>query len=526
MSNLNFKELYETYDQVRISEVLQHLGADGNQDGDSSKWKIIRLERRDNIITKGQTWKNVQTQVHKGHGALSIVAHAMGWDQEDSWKESRKKALEWMIKEFGQDMGEHLKAIEALHKNTPQGFSAPRRYDEIYPEIKTYLTGTRDGERGLPPSLVQEQFEKGILYGTYPYDKDTQRTDFHTHRCVFLGPHGAEVRDTTPAGFKGASAGSDPDQSGFRISAQPSVIEPIYAMVEAAIDALSYAALYPGRSVLSTNGSGRFHLQYKVSVAAIDKGYRVHWAFDKDTAGDLAAQMLFNAFYIRKYLQVKFDLSEDQIDEWFLNEDMYVDVQNTPHEMFWPCESLPPFFTVTQNGVTSEQAPVVKLMVRKDLHPQLLKGPKAFPIHTQAMKKIESEYGLKRERSVTGKDWNDDLLFLGSSYIQAYETWRKSQGPYPDLPPAWHVYRPPQMTLPAFVSQEPPSGFSEKHSLDRPVMIEHKPLIPTGIRRTFGTQRVLQPLSHSPAPGGSITPSPHRPTKIQLGSPSKKNNAP
>jgi len=284
--------------------------------------------------------------------------------------------------------------------------------------------------------------------------------------------------------------------------------------------------------VLSTNGSGRFHLQYKVSVAAIDKGYQVHWAFDKDTPGDLAAQMLFNAFYVKKYLNVKFGISEDQIDEWFLNEDMYVDVQNTPEEMFWPCEHLPTHFKVEKDGQILEKAPMVRLMVRKDLHAQLLKGLKHFPVHHSSMKKVEEEYGIKRERSITGKDWNDDVLFLGPSYIKSYELWRKQQGPCPDLPEAWHCYRPPStgsIVEPTRPEAQTKTDSKPAHTnLDRPVMVEHKPLIPTGTRRTFG-------LNHRPSPirpntdDKAAEPSnhPHRPSRLQMPIPTpKKSNSP
>lgn len=423
--------LFDKYKNIRLSEVLQRVGADPNQDGDPSKWKMPGIG---NIITKGQLWKNVQTEVDKGYGGVSFIKHAMNMDNQ-------VQALKWMIKEFGEELGDDLIADDV--ETGPKDFNPPERFPDLNKEVGEYLVN----ERGLPSALVKEVLDAGSVYGSHPWNEARQTYLTRIVRCVFLGQASAELRDTDPDGFKGCCDGSQTDSSGFSVRPASQVPEFLVGLTEAAIDGLSYRALFPGRFAMSTNGAGRFLLQFRIAREALDRGWGVRLALDADTAGDLAAQKVFNAFYVRKALSYHLKLPEEQIDSWLVDGDMVIDVDKSPHHLFFNTGWKPELEVFegrvvdTEKGVEKQwfktdntAKPSIRLNIRKDLHERLRRGELTLTVSQKGFEHVTDTLNVKRDRPQHAKDWNEELKRLGASYSQAYDE-RARQGFSQGVPP-------------------------------------------------------------------------------------------
>lgn len=456
--------LFDRYKGVRLSEVLARLGADPNQDGDKSKWKIPGLG---NIITKGQMWKNVQTEVDKGFGGVDIVAHALFSTLERG--PARMKALDWMMKEFGEEFGDDLLAEDM--DTGPKDFSPPERFPGIADRVADYLVE----ERGLPSSLVAEVIKNGTVYGSHPWSEERREYFTRITRCVFLGPASAELRDTTPDGFKGCCDGSQTDSSGFSVRPADQVPEYLVGLTEAAIDGLSYRALFPGRFAMSTNGAGRFLLQFRTAREAVERGLGVRLALDADPAGDLAAQKVFNAFYVRKALGHHLGVPEEKVDEWLTEGDVIIDVDKSAHHLFFN-HGWAPELRVSRGDLvqgekglekawtpTDEMAkPSIRLNVRKDVHPKLLRGEMTLTVGQAGFEYVTKTLNVRRDRPVLAKDWNEVLKRLGAGYGQDYDD-KARQGfarGVPALPPELEAFRraPEETARPSDPRPNPPSA--------------------------------------------------------------------
>lgn len=432
--------LFERYKTIRLSEVLERLGAHPNQDGDSSKWKLDGIG---NIITKGQRWQNVHTEVDKGYGGPSIVTHALGM-------EFQSEGLRWMMKEFGEEFGDDMVAEEL--DDTPKDFSPPERFPDISYKVVDYLVN----QRFLPEHLVNELVQSGSVYGSHPWYEKEQRYITPVTRCVFLGPASAELRDTTADGFKGCCDGSQTDSSGFSVRPAAAVAENIVAMTEAAIDAISYRALFPGRFVMSTNGAGRFLLQYRVAREAVDRGFGVRAALDADLAGDVPSQKLFNAFYLRKALAHHLKLTEAHIDEWLENGDLVIQVDHSPHHLFFNTGWEPSLEVKTARFVPSEDGqtkvweangetakPSIRIDVRRELHERLKRGEMTLTVSQAGFDYVVDKLNVKRERPINAKDWNEEVKRLGSKFSLEYNELARHgfAGGVPALPPELQAFR-------------------------------------------------------------------------------------
>ncbi len=145
------------------------------------------------------------------------------------------------------------------------------------PDVKRYLIE----QRRLPDSLLEPLVQTGRLYAD------------HKANAVFLllgkenQPVGAELRGTTGTAWRGLAPGSRKDLGYF--SAGPAQSREA-VLCESAIDALSYAALYPDRRCLSTAGA-RPNPAWLTPL--LDQGLRLYCGFDADPTGDhMAAVMI------------------------------------------------------------------------------------------------------------------------------------------------------------------------------------------------------------------------------------------
>lgn len=447
-------KIWERYDSLMIGEVFERLGAELR----NGKWNIDDKK----FIFKEQRWQDVfneGAQGAKGGGAIGLVMYVKGL-------EDRFESRQWLINQFGENFGDELLA-ESLGPRENRDFSPPERIPEADAGVRDYLVS----KRVLPSALVDEVMKQGNVYGTHPwYEKERRYLDFIT-RCVFLGPASAELRDTDPDGFKGCCDGSQTDGSGFSVRPAAPISEKILGIGEAAIDALSYRALFPGRASFSPNGAGRFVLMLRMTLEALSFGFGVRLSTDADDAGDIAAQKIFNALYCRRVLSKKLGVEEELVEKWFLDGDLSFTVQRSPHQLFfnkgWQAE-LPVFERVAGMGPAEEDddgldatdekpkwvdsgnvsPPIIQLRVGKDLHEKLRRGTFNIPVSDRGFDYVVQSLNVARDRPVLGKDWNDVLKRLGMAYSLEYD--RRAARNFADGPP------PLPAPLEAFRQKRPP----------------------------------------------------------------------
>lgn len=405
-------------DEIEISRVLEALGADGNQDGDRNKWKYNGYNI---IIKKTSTWYNGNVGTG-GHGAVDLVVHLMEWDDEEK---KDTKAMNWLATQFPEELeGEWVVAAKDDEDEGPKGFRPPERKDDTLDDVRQYLIN----KRGIPPSLVEREIENGSVYGTKKWNREQR--EWEESQCVFIGPSSAEVRSTLPDGLKGCSPGSNTLSSGYQVMFR-GTCEPIIAQTEAAVDALSYHALNPGVFTISTNGAGRFELQYKLTLEAYRNDFGAQWAYDADGAGDIAAQRQFNALYLRDMLSEKYDVPVERIDEWILGNKIQFVPSDSPHELFLndlestshPVATLmkgkkgePPFMQLTM-----ERKPAtIVFKVQKVCEP-LDKGRFEIELSPQDIKNVLKKYKAERVRPQGAKDWNEVWKRQGHRAVNNYE---------------------------------------------------------------------------------------------------------
>ena len=139
------------------------------------------------------------------------------------------------------------------------------------PAIIAYLTN----ERGLNANLVQWCIDNGLIYA------DSRRN------CVFkYGEHGAELRGIGAVQWRSIYGTIE---RGFILPA----CEPLgVALLESAIDALSYRQLHRHTITVSIAGNGNHKVINQAVNIAKAKNLPVISAFDNDNGGNIADKIL------------------------------------------------------------------------------------------------------------------------------------------------------------------------------------------------------------------------------------------
>lgn len=411
---------HDILNQIDVARVLEVLEAIPNQDGDHHKWKYENF----NIILKNSSiWFNGNLNIG-GKGALSLVIHLLGWEDEEK---PETKAMAFLEEKFPEELqGELSVFIQKEEDDIIKGFRPPERKDDTLDDIRHYLFH----KRGLPLSLINREIKNGSLYGTRKWNAEEKT--FGEPQCVFIGPSSAEIRSVLPDGLKGCCTGSNTETSGYQVMFDEPW-KPVVVQVEAAIDALSHHALFPHEFVISTNGSGRFNLQYKLSLEAYRNHFQNKWSFDADFAGDLATQRLFNAFALRKKLSQDFDVSPEKIDEFILSEKILFTPNESEHELFFNTwEPGKEEYSVTEYIKNKKgETPQAQLTLNKSKAcicykilkkcDPLIPGKFELFLSSKDIENIANEFQLIRERPMGAKDWNESWKQLDIKKRDEYE---------------------------------------------------------------------------------------------------------
>lgn len=295
-STPNWKAINDQLSNIPLSDVLEFVGANPNEDGQRGKWKV--WDTADNVHVTGNKWHSWKAQ-KGGIGALTFMtfflSETMSIDDRDDenrkklWKMARQK----LMKEFGGSLDMYV-SPETIEEDFKKPFSMPHIVDFKINNVRRYL----HHKRGLPLWIIDKQIKTGTLFAGHPSDwpnevdiKNPQLGDEYVW-ATFLGTNGtaAEMRgiERTDKLAKILATGSAKEFGGFSLKAEKDCNEKTVAVLEAAIDCMSYHSFFPGRIATSCMGV-TFKLAVKIALESLERNYNFQFAFDNDLAGNESA---------------------------------------------------------------------------------------------------------------------------------------------------------------------------------------------------------------------------------------------
>jgi hypothetical protein len=209
------------------------------------------------ITIKGFAWYDHEAS-KGGGGAINLVMHLMNCTFND--------AVEFLA---SQDLSAvTLTKTEPSKKQASGNSYVPVRFNDNLAHVMDYLTI----KRGINPALVKWCVDKGIIYAD------------GFKNCVFLyGANGCELRGTSK--IKWRAAHGRLEQPFLLPCANTSTI----AIVENAIDALSYRQIHKSHAVAAIGGNANKTIMTRV-VELVKSRWNLELAsaFDNDIGGETA----------------------------------------------------------------------------------------------------------------------------------------------------------------------------------------------------------------------------------------------
>lgn len=298
LSYSDIRAMKDLFNNLSISLIFEHFGSSPNSGGTRGKWKVWKTGQ--NIQATGEKWYNFNL-LKGGVGAFSLTEHLIAQEQNiDERVPENKKLLEQtamqeLITHFGSDYD--LSAVNTNKNNFEYKipFYMPYVIDFKLNKVKQYL----HEKRGLPKWLIDKQVKAGNLFAGYPSDwkedphlRNPEKLSNEKVWATFLAVNGnaAEMRaiERTDELAKLLAKGSDKDSGGFIIKAEKDCNEKIVNACEAAMDAMSYHSMFPGRIATSCMGVN-YNLAVKAAIDALEHNYKFYLGFDNDQAGIEAA---------------------------------------------------------------------------------------------------------------------------------------------------------------------------------------------------------------------------------------------
>lgn len=305
------REVLEQFKDISPIEIMEMLGANANEDGQRGKWKMPGTGA--NIHVTKNMWKD-WNGAGGGHGGLSLLKYhlsevnSLNMKREDDRNTVNLLSAEMLIETFGLDV-EFEKDESVIYKDL---FYAPTVIEDSLNEVRKYLIE----KRGIQPWIVEKQIKSGLLYAGYPkeWEKENKKIDFSDNDniwAVFLGinANSAEMRaiQRTDQFAKIMAKGSVKESGGFVIKAEDDKNKE-YAIFEASVDSLSYHALNPNITTMSSIGVN-FQLAKTLAIEVLSKGGVFNLCFDNDAAGN---EGVFNFL---KVFKEDLDGTDQEIEE-------------------------------------------------------------------------------------------------------------------------------------------------------------------------------------------------------------------
>jgi len=257
---------------ISLERVLADMGQFRTQ---KDRWQWRGAGHRITLDRQQFRWYDHEQQ-RGGGGAIDLVQHLLGC--------SFREAVAWLQDRYGPEPAAATvreaadRIVEA--SGDPPPFRLPMADETAWPTARAYLVE----QRGLPVELVERLHREGAVYATRHQDHINLVFPATGGTCGLAEVHGTGGR------YKGLVAGSRRDDAWWSMRTGDGDVDRV-VLVEAAIDAMSYAALHPTESALVVSTSGVRSWHPVVDLAATH-GWQIVCAYDADEAGDEAARRM------------------------------------------------------------------------------------------------------------------------------------------------------------------------------------------------------------------------------------------
>lgn len=327
------EKYFQGIENFPLDRLAYMLGATDYEDGKADQWKFHETFMTENVkidVAENQ-WKSWNSD-GGGTGAISLMTYyLMARDGADFSVKSLRTTYRFAAaKIIAKSMTDSDITFERKGALKSEVFTMPWILDAKLPHVKDYLCEKRQ----LPEWVVQKQINAGFLFAGYPaHWKEIPKLktpEFMSNDLVWatfltISGQAAEMRGIARSDHnaKILAKGSDKDLGGFLTKAEPKYNEYTVCSFEAAIDSLSYHAIYPGRITQSCMGT-----EYKLAAKAAADILRVtavttkhSCCFDNDYAGIKATVRYLNHL---KELMRDEDLYEEMEEKQKSNPDFTV----------------------------------------------------------------------------------------------------------------------------------------------------------------------------------------------------------
>jgi Toprim-like len=269
--------LVEQVREIPLESILAYHGLAPHREGSSVRYKD---ERFNIVVSSGGLWFDNAASLG-GRGAIDLLLHVKyGANPRAASDQQFREAVGWLATFQPTtgvvSMGEPSASSPRPPKESflSQAARLATRDDARWPLARSYLLQTRR----LPSDLVDHLHQAGDIYATFSQVNPEQTGVCFVHRNLDDGARGATIR----------SIGSGSFSIGEKQGAWFGVGDPAQArravLVEAPIDALSYAALERPEETIILSMSGS-HATRPVLDAAHARHWELAIGFDNDRAG-------------------------------------------------------------------------------------------------------------------------------------------------------------------------------------------------------------------------------------------------
>lgn len=289
---------YKAIDMIPLEDIMNFVGARNNYKGARGRWKV---PQNGHVYAINKGWHSF-TSSEGGGGAIGLFSHIIAeennlyWSNPDDKLKLFKIAVTTLKKAFEQEINLNIN-VDFDNMPYQHSYSDPFYMPIVIPFKQTSVANYLHQKRGIPNWLINKQMAAGSLFPGFPSDwkrkNDIQFNDTLEDKnvwAVFLGANAnaAEMRgiDRYDGVAKLQAKGSAKEHGGHVVKAEKDFQEYTVCSFEAAIDALSYHALYPGRTTQSCMGVN-YQLAVKIATEALDSGCTYNLCFDNDLAGNI-----------------------------------------------------------------------------------------------------------------------------------------------------------------------------------------------------------------------------------------------
>lgn len=252
---------------IPLEDVLERFGARRAVNDPKRNWKLDGSR----ITVHGALFYDHLREAGGG-GAIDLACHLGGW--------KFREAMAWLtgdgaLLRVGRERLAGAGSLASRASDASHFLPPPVPAPGNLPRVRAYLCG----ERAIPAALVERGIARGEVFA------DARGNVVFVLRDERLNPVGYELRGTRGKPFHCVAG----ERKGLFFARLTRNREATF--VESGIEALSYLALEPKRTAISTTGNSG-ELAEKLGRRLLDLGYALYAGFNADEAGDRMAQRL------------------------------------------------------------------------------------------------------------------------------------------------------------------------------------------------------------------------------------------